>query len=531
MSWKKVLVLLLALVLVGTLAAACKKKEEPKAGPTPGQQEPKKEEPKKEEPKKEEPKVIDKPLVIGMGADPNSLDPHALNDGNERLITANIFEPLVRQLPTSFELKPLLATKWENVNDTTWRFWLRNDVKFHNGEPFNAESVAGTVKRALNPELNSGYLDLWEGISDAKVVEPFVVDIITKDRNPLVPMRMAWFPMMDPKYVQSVGKDVVEKAVGTGPYKLVKWDRGSGIELARNDAYWGPKPAIGKVTFKFQKEDATRLMALRNGEVHIARDMLPEFKDQMPGFKSISGVEFPVFRINAKHPILKDKRIRQALNYAVDKEALKDQLYSGFARVTQCQQGKVEFPGGNPNLKPYPLDVAKAKQLLADAGYKGQKIEMIGERGRWLKDGELIEAVGAMVKDIGVNVDVKILEFSKWLEVYFDLGNPTDLIFVSNSFDLGDQDRPFSGYIASTGRSSTYLDNIPDLDAKILELRSEMDIQKRNAGYAALWERACDDPPWIYLLNLDDIYGVDPNLNFDPRQDQKILVQEITWKK
>ncbi|MBI2874432.1 MAG: hypothetical protein HYY09_05045, partial [Firmicutes bacterium] len=202
MRWKRVLVLLLLLTLAMAIASACKKKDAPGAEPAkPAQEQPKKEEPKQEEPKKEEPKkaepqIIDRPLVIGMGAEPGSLDPHALNDGNERLITANIFETLVRQAADSFDLKPLLATRWENVSENTWRFWLRNDVKFQNGEPFNADTVVFSVKRGLDPALNSGYLHLWQGISDAKAVEPYVVDIITDGRNPIVPIRMAWFPIM-----------------------------------------------------------------------------------------------------------------------------------------------------------------------------------------------------------------------------------------------------------------------------------------------------------------------------------------------
>ncbi|MBI2874851.1 MAG: ABC transporter substrate-binding protein [Firmicutes bacterium] len=534
---KKLLILFVSLVLALSLAVSCKPKEAPKteapkaASEAPKKEEPKKEEPKKEEPKKEEPKVVDKPVVIGIGAEPNNLDPQSLNDGTMRYATGNIFETLVQQPANSYDVKPLLATRWENTGENTWRFYLREGVKFHNGEPFNADAVVFSVQRIVDPAYESGLMTLLKTVKSAKAEGNLVVDIITDGKDPILPARLAWLPIVAPKHVQAVGKDVVDKPVGTGPYKFVDWNRGSQINLERFDGYWGEKPAVGKVQIKFVKEDATRLLALRNGEIHIATNMLPEYVAQLPAVKSISGLEFPMIRIGAEKPALKDKRVRQAMNYAVDKDTLRDTLYGGFAKVSPCQQAKLEYPWANPTLRPYPFDPEKSKQLLKDAGYKGQQLELIGERGRWLKDAELVEAVGAMLNDAGFKVKVSIIEFSKWLDTYFMTKEPADMIFVAYSNDIGDADLPFSGNIASTGRSSTYLKNIPDLDQAIKDNRVEMDINKRNQTYWKLWERICDDPPWIFLLNLTDIYGTNVDLNWDPRQDQMILVKDIGWKK
>ncbi|MBI2874435.1 MAG: hypothetical protein HYY09_05060 [Firmicutes bacterium] len=533
MNWRKSWLVLLIVALLVTAAVSCKKKEEaPKAEPKAAQEQPKAQEPKKEEPKKEEPKVIDRPVVIGIGGEPNNLDPYSLESGNMRFITENIFEPLVRQNRENFEVAPLLATRWEPIDKNTWRFWLRNDVKFHNGEPLNAEAVVFSVKRVLGKDIayDAGIKDLFAGISDAKVVEPYMLDLITSDPLPTIPIRMAWLPIMEPKHVQAVGKDIGEKPVGTGPYKLEKWTRGSQIELVRNDEYWGGKPGISKATFKLMHEDAARLMALRNGELHIAHNMLPEYKDQLPGIKTISSIEFPGVRIAAENPLLKDKRVRQALNYAIDRQAIVDNLLSGYGKVSQCQNSKPEFPGHNTDLKAV-YDPEKAKQLLKEGGYKGEKLEFVGTRGRWLKDGEMTEALGAMLKDVGINVEVKVLEFSKYLDVFFDQANPVDLIFIPNGNDIGDQDRFFSGYVISSNRMGTYRKDIPEIDKAINEARHEMDINKRNQMYKDLWAQMCDDPPFIFIMNYEDIYGVDPNLDWEPRQDIKILVKDIKWKK
>ncbi|MBI2874879.1 MAG: hypothetical protein HYY09_07300 [Firmicutes bacterium] len=532
-AYRKFLVIGLILVLGVVMGTACGQKA---TAPEGGEKSSTPATGKKEEPKADKqgakpvPKASAKPLVIAMGAEPATLDPYADNDGNMRNATANIFDSLVVAEAQSFNLKPVLATRWENEDPTTWRFWLRQGVKFHNGEPFNADAVVFSLKRILNKEYNSPLLNFFDGILEAKAVEPYVVDIITKGPNPLVPIRLSWLPIMEPKHVQAVGADVVEKPIGTGPYKFKQWNRGTQIVLERNEDYWDEKPEIPGVVVKFIAENSTRLMALQNNEVHIARDMSPEVKSQMPAWKDISGMEFSAIRLNAERREMKDKRIRQAMNYAVNKEALRDKLFNGSAKITPCQQSKSAYPGFNPDLKPYPFDVAKAKQLLQEAGYKGEKFEFVGARGRWLKDGELSEAVAKMLNDAGINVELKIPEWSKWVETYFNLKNPVDMILTSNSNEIGDQDLIMSKFAHTAGRSSTYHDDVPGLDKIIDDNRYELNIDKRNQVYRDLWAQLCEDPPWIFLLNPDDVYGVDPFLEWEPRQDQLIFVKDIQWK-
>ncbi len=464
-------------------------------------------------------------ITLAIGGDPTTLDPQAADDGNERAVNDNIYETLLTR-DHDMKIVPSLAKSYEQVDDTTWRFHLQKGIAFTNGEPLNAEAVRFSVERIIDPEFNSEQLSFFETIAGAEVVDDSTVDIKTNGPDPILPARMYWLKIVPPKYTAADPVKFAEHPIGTGPYKFVSWARGSQVVLEANPDYWGGKPQVDRATIRIIPEESTRLAALQAGEVDLVRDLLPEQVDSAPKAVHAPGLEFPIVRLNNKEGPLTDVRLRKAMNYAVDKDAIAESLYGGYAVVAQGQVLTPGHFGFNLNVKAYPFDQDRARELLKEANYDGTEIEFVGEAGRWLKDRELIEAVAAQLTDVGFNVKVEIYEWSKYLDYLFAQENQPDMIFVSHDNVLLDADRTFSGYYSCKGRVSSYCND------KVTELieagRTETDVDKRLEMYHEVVKLSHDDAAFLFLVNLENIYGLSDRLQWEPRLDGRILIKEIT---
>lgn len=461
-------------------------------------------------------------IRIAIGSDPITLDPQAADDVSERICNDNIYETLLTRDP-DMRIVPLLAESYKQVDATTWEFKIRSGVKFHNGEPFDAEAAAFSVNRIVDEKFNSELRSSFETIREARTVNASTVQVVTTGPDPILPARMCWLKMVPPKYANK--KEFGEKPMGTGPYKFVEWARGSRVVLTANRYYWGLKPQIADVMILVRKEPTARLSALKAGEVDLICDLLPEQVSQVPKVVREKGLEFPFFRINNKVEKLKDPRVRQAMNYAVDKEALINAIYGGHATLAEGQIiGPAHF-GYNPNVKAYPYDLEKAKALLREANAVGTEIHLVGESGRWFGDKEIVEAVAEMLRKASFEVDVDIQEWQGYLDRLFATDNQPDLIFVSTDNQLLDADRTLSAYYLSTGRVSSYLN--PQVDRLINEARTETDITKREAMYHEAIQISRDDPPHIFLVNVDNVFGLSKRIDWKPPLDGRILVEDM----
>jgi peptide/nickel transport system substrate-binding protein len=463
-------------------------------------------------------------IVIAIGGDPSTLDPQVADDGNERAVNDNIYETLIARNSKTMELVPGLAESWEQLDSTTWQLKLRQGVKFHNGEPFDAEAAAFGINRVINPDLNSEQISFFSTIKEAKVVDANTIQVVTDGPDPTLPTRLYWLKMVPPKHSQDA--DFGTTPVGTGPYKFVEWMRDDHVTLEANTDYWGTAPTIAKVSIRPIKEEVTRLAALKAGEVDLVRGLIPEYVSEVPKVVAIPGLEFPWLRLNTLVGPLADKRLRQAVNYAINKDELAQSLYSGYAVPADGQILTPGHFGYNPDVKAYPFDPEKAKELIKAAGYDGAEIEFIGEAGRWLKDKELIEAVAGQLRDVGLNVKVNIVEWSAWLDLLFAGADKAPVIqFSAHSNELLDADRTLSAMFESTGSQTAY--NNPQFDQLVDSARTETDLTKRADMYHQAVQIAYDDAAVGFLLNLDDIYGMTNRLEWAPRLDGKMLISEM----
>ena len=465
-------------------------------------------------------------VTIALGSEPTTLDPQIREDGGERAVNDNIYETLMARNPKG-ELVPGLSEGIPTLVDPqTWEVKLRPGIKFHNGEPFNADSVVFSIKRIIDPKFNSEQISFFETIKDTKKVNDLTVRIITKGPDPILLSRLYWMKMVPPGHTKD--PKFAENPVGTGPYKFVQWRRGQFITLKINEDYWGKKPQIRKATYRFVEEPGTRLAGLMAGEFDIITNLLPEFTKQVPQTIHILGLEHPIMILNADGGPTKDVRVRQALNYAVDKAALAEGLFEGFAQIAQGQLLSPSFFGFNKDVGPYPYDPKKARSLIKEAGAVGATIELIGTAGRWLKDREVVEAVAAYWDAVGVKAKVRIFEFNEYLNRLFDRKTRGDAIFVVSSNELLDADKSFSAYYRAGGIGSSNSDK--ELATLIEKARTETDFNKRASMYHKAVKHAHDNAYFVWLLNIEDIYGVSARVSWSGRVDAKILMNEMKIK-
>ena len=471
-----------------------------------------------------------KNIVIALQDEPSTLDPQTAEDGQQFDVTVNINETLLdRKNDAETTIYPLLAADMpKQVDTTTWEIKIRSGISFTNGEPFNAAAAAYSINRIINPKLNSAQLSIFTGIKSAKAVDDTTLQVTTDGFDPVFNSQMARLTMVPPK--ASAEKGFASNPVGTGPYEFVRWDRGQDVVIKKNPNYWGAtKPTIPQATFRFIGQSNSATAALKTGEVQLATNIPPELTSTVPQVISRDGLEFPIVRLKNYEGPLKDPRIRQAMNYAIDKDALAKNLFSGYATVAQCQTLDQADTGFDSSLQAYPYDPAKAKQLLQQAGYHGETISFLGVTGRWLKDNEMEQAILGYLKAVGMNVKPKIFPFNSYIPQFVKgqgSGQP-DAAFVSASNELSDASQ-ISSYYAKDGSLSSYVND--SVTNNLKQAQTEQDTTKRNQLFSQALTTGCqDDPVDIFTVNLKDIYGAAKDLNFSPYLDGGLRIASMSF--
>jgi peptide/nickel transport system substrate-binding protein len=462
-------------------------------------------------------------IVVALGAEPSTLDPQLQQDGAERAVTDGIYETLLAR-DKDGNLVPGLASQMPTqIDTTTWEVKLRPNIKFQDGEPFNADAVVFSLRRIVDPAYGSRQMAYVASIVGADKVDDLTVRIHTKGSDSVLLSRLYWVKIVPPQHAAEA--NFSQTPVGTGPYKFVTWDKGARIVIVANPDYWGAKPQIQKATFRFVSDSGARLAGLLAGEFDLTSNLSPDDVKRVPKYVDIKGIEHPFLIVNALTGVTADKRVRQALNYAVDKEAIAKQLYQGFARVDDGQTLSPSWFGYDPTLKAYPYDPAKARALLKEAGAEGSTIELITPAGRWLNDREVCEAVAGYWQAVGIKVNLNIMDWPKYLERIYDRTNRPQMIFVVNANQLLHADRTLSDYYAKSGRGSSNDDDV--LNDLITRARAEPDMGKQKDLYHQALARTRDEAYFIFLVGSDILYGESKRLDWSPGVDDRMLVKDM----
>lgn len=422
-------------------------------------------------------------------------------------------------------LGPELATSWSLVNDTTWRFKLREDVKWSDGTPFTADDVVATIDLTLNgkpPALMASRID---GTTGSEAVDKYTVDIHTKVKSAILPIGLADIFIYQAKQIKEGGNAAIQKTpVVTGMFRVTSAEPGVAITLERNPHYWGQKASIDEIVFKPYPEDATRMAALEKGEIDIAFNVPPDDAKRLRG-KGISiqsvgigqAMMLDFKTVNPNTPFYK-KQVRQALNYAVDKDTIIRDVMLGFGEKLRGQVVGPDGVGFNDKLSAYPYDPAKAKKMLSDAGYaNGFPVTFHTSEGRYVKQKEVSEAIAGYLRNVGLNVTMNVQDFS----TFFQQIPTLDMFYAGwNYFPVMDAD--FDVQHFTCGSRFKMMCN-QAYDQLFQQERAEPDAAKRAGLMQQMQAILYEEAPAVFMFQAPDIFGVGPRVKgFKPTPDDVV---------
>lgn len=471
----------------------------------------------------------DNRIVVAALAEPHSMDPHLTDDEPQMVVTHRLYEQLVT-FDAEGELQPMLAESLpENVDPTTWRVHLRPDVTFHDGSPMNADAVVYTIERILDP-ATAAYPQLVQTYAGATKVDDLTVDITTPEPDPLLPTKLFALRIIP---TGDDMQDIPDDVIGTGPYMLESFDQATGAVLRRNPDYWGEPASIEEIEIRWIPEPATRLLALRNGEVDLLINLDPGDADEAPKIEvSPEGVSFQMIRLNTgspSKPFLQDARVREALNLAIDREVITQDLYDGYADPANCQPAPPQAFGTNPDLEAPDYDPDRARELIEEAGATGETINLSWQN-RTTIGRDLAQLVADMWRQVGFEVELELMADDPWLEGLLRIEPDTalDAVNIPSDNNFNDVARQVGDYYASTGGVSTY-DN-PEIDERISEAAATFDPASREEQYQSILADVCEDYPLVYLYFERALYGMSERLEYTPRSDifSRLYYDEMT---
>lgn len=459
-------------------------------------------------------------LVIGMAADPLTMDPNATRDTTSNMYYGNMFEGLYH-LGNEGKPEPRLALSSSNPDPLTWEFKLRPDVKFHDGTNFDAEAVKFTYERTLHPDFKTGWRSFITPVDRVEVVDPLTVRIITKQPFPTMLSQLAYMPIVSPTAVQAAGAEAfAQKPVGTGPYRFVNWVSGQHLQLEAFPDYWGGKAKIAKVMLRPIPELATRISELETGGVDIIMQVPPDQVQRLRGNDSIQIIGVPStqpmvlqFNTRAGNEALKDKRVREAVSLAIDRQSIVEQLLLGEATLISGPVTE-QYLGYDASMPVPAYDPAKARALLEEAGAVGTKIAYATPSGRYVLDRQIAEIVADQLRAVGFDVTVEPLEIAQYVQ---RLQNRTigDMVYIG----IGSEDR-FAGtvlrvYFGGESVWSQYDD--PELNAAIAEAGAADGDSARAAAAAKVVRTAVDQQAGAWLWDANYLFGINKRVAVQPR--------------
>ncbi|MDQ7793692.1 MAG: ABC transporter substrate-binding protein [bacterium] len=434
-----------------------------------------------------------------------------------------VTEGLVKLDSETGNVIPHLAERWSVSDDgLVWTIKLRPNVKFHDGTAFDAQAVKFNIDRLLNPDTKALTRSFWQFIKEVKVVDPLTVDIITHDPFGPFMRQFTYAPMAmnSPTQVTKLGNEDYHTApVGTGPFKFVEHVRGQHVKVVRNEEYWGGKPPLEGVVTAVMPEAGARIMALETGEVDVAYHVPPRDVQRLEQNPDIQVVYPPSQRImhvgfNHNHGPLKDVRVRQALNYAVNKHEINQVILLGRAHVLDSPLPPTAF-GYVPTMT-YEFNPQKAKQLLQEAGYPGGfTIKLMYTPGRYLMDTEVVEAVQSYLAAVGVKVEIVSVEWAVQAAARrLPLAeSTTEMYFLGWGCVTLDGDIGFQSFTTAAfapGMNTMFYSN-EEVDRLFLKGRQSVDPAERLAAYEPMQRLIMEDAPILFLYVEPQIHAVRAN--------------------
>ena len=493
-------------------------------------------------------------IKMAVRTDASSIDPHYHVYTPNSAVFRHIFDTLVLSDAKGQPL-PGLALSWTPVGEDVWVFKLRPGVTFHDGSPFTAEDVAFSIARAPNvPNSPSSYAQYTKLVAGTEVVDPLTIRIRTKGPAPTLPIDLASIAIVSKRAAEGKATSDFNSgvaAIGTGPYRFIEWISGDHLTLERNPTYWGGVEPWEHVTRRAIPNDGARMAALLSGDVDMIEGVpgvdrarlaaapnlalyecnafrivyihLDSARDVSPGVSDANGVKMD------RNP-LKDVRVRRAISYAINRQALTEKLLSGQARPAG-QYTAPGIPGSSANLPPPPYDPVLAQKLLKEAGWgEGFSIVLAGSNDRFPNDAQVAQAIGQMLARVGIKTDVQTMPAA----IQFSRGSKLEFsVFMAGWVGSGEASSPLTALMATydpktgMGPSNRGRWSNPAFDAALGEALRTLDDNKRNALYAKAAEIAVDDMGVVPVYFTINTWATKKSLVYDARADELSLAMGL----
>jgi peptide/nickel transport system substrate-binding protein len=474
-----------------------------------------------------------KELVVAQGGDIADLDPHVSTSANDIRISFNIFDNLVSRHPDQ-KLHPALATEWKLEGQTTWRFKLRQGVKWHNGDPFSSADVKASIERTYDPKAKLRVNTVFTSIDRIEAPDANTVVIHTKKPDPLLPARLAFYggQIVPKKYLEAVGAETFNrKPVGTGPVKFVSWTKDDKVVLEANPDYWGGKCDFDRMIFRAVPEMAPRVAALLKGEVDVITQLPPDHGDRVNSNAAtrVAGALYAglyVVAVNSKVKPLDNPLVKQALALGIDRDAIVKELWRGRGIVPNgpIAKGDNHYDGSLPALK---YDPKEARERLKKAGYRNEEIAFETTAGYMANDKPMAEAVVAMWRDIGINAKVEIVEYSVRAQKNRDRSFK-GLWWSDPTSTLADPDGMMWRLLGPGGPQDYW--RHAEFDELGNAARFSVDEKFRGEAYRKMTRIFLEHFPWLPVIQPYEDYGLQKYVEWTPNPNQQFEIRKFNFK-
>lgn len=452
-------------------------------------------------------------LIIADGVDATTLDGHLYTDSPTAERMDHICETLFDMTPEG-RLEPRLAVSSSfSADGKRLTLKLRSGVKFHDGTPFDSKAVKFNLDRILDRETRAPWRSLIDRVTEVVSLDPSTVVLLmnTPFSPLLVHLSHTGTCMQSPTAIQTKGVDYARSPVGTGPFKFKEWVRGDRVVVARHDDYWGEKANLDEIQWKVIPDDGARVLAVEAGSVHIAKRVPPREIERLRGVRGLRVEIVPSLRtiyvaFNVTKPPFNNKKVRQAMNYAINKEAIVKAILAGAGRVSDAPIVPAVF--GYAKTMTYEYDLDRARALLREAGFPtGLKAVFHHPTGRYIRDAEVAAAIQGLARRIGVELELQTMDFASYIaflnkpvtestvQMYM-LGWGT----VTSDADYGLYSLFHSINWPPPGFNRGFYKNATT-DSLLDRARTTLDPDERKRLYAQAMGIIMDDAPWIFLYS------------------------------
>ncbi len=465
-------------------------------------------------------------ITVGLGADALTLMPTSIVDWTTGIQISHIFDRTMMYDPDdNFAVGPWLCTL-EIIDDLTWELELvQDDIAFHNGEILTSEHFKALIDWNLDPDNESHYHERLNTIEEVEIIDDQTFRLHTSAPTPILIQRLVAVEPISLEHWEEVGDEgITNDPVGTGPFVFNEWVRDEHLLLDRNPDYWKHDVLVDQVEFRYIPEFSSRLAAMLAGEIEVVKDVPVDDVQRVEDSDDARIESIPSSRVNyvalvnnRPDSVFEDVRVRQAINYAVDVDAIIDGIFQGEATKMAGALSEVNAHV-NPDIEPYPYDPDRALELLEEAGVDPNELEitMDAPQGRYPMDVDAAQAIAAELGRIGITVNVQYNEWGTHLDKIvnretgdmFYLGWGPALEAQGTLQELFVEDRTYSGF------------GEPELEEMINEAITIVDPDEAQELWNEIQVWVHENAGWLFLWQQHDIYAVANHVDWQPRADE-----------